>query len=110
LVGRENLSDLTAIQTYFTKINVIKDQHLEFLKICSPHVAQLEDKKTKKEFFETAYSLIFGDVDKSKEMDDKKTLIKQLEKAMKSVHDVGGQNIYDGTDESNLLKKINENL
>lgn len=93
LVGRDKIGDLTPIELYFHKINIQKQEYLDYFKIISPHLANLTS-ETRKKIYDTIWNLQFGEEDKEDKIVEAKTVVEEIRKQFKNLKDVGAKEVY----------------
>lgn len=103
--GRQNIKSLDVISRYFSYVNLVKDDYIEYLKLTIPLFTDLEPLK-KQQIFELISELYFGDSNKKKSIDTK-VVMKDIEKAIKRIKTYGAAEITGPTAESELSKLKN---
>lgn len=94
MIGRDVIKDMSEVEKYFTVHNIIKQDYIDYLKLCMPLFSQA-DKKLKDEIFKSINELYFGPQQDTTKEDSKKTvsIMKQLESNIKRIKTFGATSI-----------------
>lgn len=89
LFGTETAKDLNEIQRHLTYINLIKQEHIDFLNLCIPMIATT-DHKNRTSVIDLANSLYFGESEGKKEkLDETKQVMKELQANLLKIKTLG---------------------
>lgn len=93
LFGVDSAKDLNAIQRHLTYINLIKQEHIDFLKLCTPLIAT-SDQKNRTSVIDLANTLYFGESEKSKnDLEEKKKVMEDLRTNLLKIKTLGSMEL-----------------
>lgn len=86
------MADLSAIERYFHKMNIMKDEMITFLQICSPLIVHLE-KAEKEKILNTAWTILFGEESNALNKEETKTASERIRKMWEGIQDKGAREV-----------------
>lgn len=105
LVGSGKVQNLSAIQKYLHKLNIIKQEYLEYLKVVATIAGPTMDEKAKKDLMNTIWEIQFGG-DKVDEIKETKKAYEDIKKQFRKIVTLGGEEILNT--ETNKLNTFQE--
>lgn len=105
LVGSENIDKLSAIQKYFHKANIIRQEYLDYIKTILPVVYNNLDDVGKKDLMNTIWEIQFGE-EKEDNLKQTQKAYEDIKKKFKEIVTLEGEELYgDEIDKLNPFKE-----
>jgi hypothetical protein len=105
LVGSENIDALGAIQKYFHKANIIRQEYLDYVKTILPIMYPRLDDMGKKDLMNTIWEIQFGE-EKENTLKTTQKAYEDIKSKFKEIITLEGEELY--SNESNKLNSFNE--
>lgn len=105
LVGSENVDKLGAVQRYFHKANIIRQEYLDYIKTILPIMYPRLDDMGKKDLMNTIWEIQFGE-EKQDTLKQTQKAYEDIKKKFKEIVTLEGEELYG--DETNKLNTFKE--
>lgn len=97
---------MSPIELYFTKMNIVKQEYIDYLRMIAPSIIHINDPKTRKDLLQLIWDLQFGEDGKEDKIKTEREAFDRIKHSFKKLVTLEGIELDSG--DENQIKQFKE--